>query len=347
MNRPCPYCHAESTQWIEAEAVFRCSDCGRSSLPESHSGAARSAAGARVPRPRRAPGEGNSLQAALYSVFATAACYGLLFLFPESALFELFAERGWVPYVITGISSWALCLLVAKARRLRAEKAVLSAKLLDLPPGALLTPDQARAAIDRIAAQPASVSESFLADRLVRALRYFEVRRRVVEVVEHLSAESRADDLRVDASYSLVRVFVWAIPTLGFIGTVIGIGGAVGGFSQALDAAASIEGMKESIGSVTGGLGVAFDTTLLALVMSILIMFPANAVQRIEEELLARVDDYCTQELVQRLKDDGPSRESDAFAAAVAEKLLSALGRSQLAETQGAAHPVSSSASPS
>jgi len=91
---------------------------------------------------------------------------------------------------------------------------------------------------------------------------------------------------------------------------VIGIGSAVGGFSETLEAAASLDAMKESIGSVTAGLGVAFDTTLQALVMSILIMFPANAVQRMEEELVAAVDDYCAERLVLRLEDEaGPGEE--------------------------------------
>ena len=52
-----------------------------------------------------------------------------------------------------------------------------------------------------------------------------------------MTAESAADEGRVDASYALVRVFVWAVPTLGFIGTVLGLGAAVGGFSESLEAA--------------------------------------------------------------------------------------------------------------
>lgn len=332
MSRACPYCDASETEWIEAEGLFRCRQCQYSSLAgEDSSGKASSlrwTTGVQATdlRPRRAPGEGSSLRAAGFGLAATVVFYAALQLIPESALHELFAERGGIPYVITGISAWALCLLADKMIRVRKESSILAIDLLALPSGARLHPAQAAAAVDRIAGRPNEIGRSFLASRLIRALRYFEARRRVVEVVEHLSAESRADDLRVDASYSLVRVFVWAVPTLGFIGTVIGIGGAVGGFSEALDAAASLDGMKESIGSVTGGLGVAFDTTLLALVMSIVIMFPANAVQRMEEDLLTRVDDYCTQRLVQRLEDEEPVARTEAFAAAIAVRLAETLG---------------------
>jgi biopolymer transport protein ExbB/TolQ len=276
-------------------------------------------------RVRGAPGDGGSVQAAALGLTLTLLFYLLLQLFPDSMLHELFTRRGWVPYVITGISSWALCLLAAKLRQLRREAAVLELELIETPLPGRLRPDDAEIVLANLGSLPAPAMDSFLAARLIRALRHFEARRRVVEVVEHLAAESRADDLRVDASYSLVRVFVWAVPTLGFIGTVIGIGAAVGSFSDTLDAASSLEGMKESIGSVTGGLGVAFDTTLLALVMSMLIMFPANAVQRIEETLLGQVDDYCTEHLVQRLEDEEVSEPDSALIEALATRLVRAM----------------------
>ena len=144
-------------------------------------------------------------------------------------------------------------------------------------------------------------------------------------MLEFLSAESAADEGRVDASYALVRVFVWAVPTLGFIGTVLGLGAAVGGFSESLEAAASLEGLKASIGTVTGGLGVAFDTTLLALVLSIVIMFPASIVQRMEEGLVGAVDDYCAERLVPRLREADGADDAEAIAA-LAKRLLEHVG---------------------
>ncbi len=338
MTRPCAYCESAQTEWIDVDALWRCHACGRSYLAEAEAGAG-SASVDPQPKPparrssprfgpervRGAPGEAGSLPAAALGLTLTVLFYLLIQLFPDSMLFELFTRRGWVPYVITGISSWALCLLAAKLRHLRREAAVLDLELIDTPLPGRLRPDDAEAVLAQLASLPAPAVQSFLAARLTRALRHFEARRRVVEVVEHLAAESRADDLRVDASYSLVRVFVWAVPTLGFIGTVIGIGAAVGSFSDTLEAASSLESMKESIGSVTSGLGVAFDTTLLALVMSILIMFPANAVQRIEETLLGQLDDYCTEHLVQRLEDEQDSAPDPALIEALAARLIRAM----------------------
>jgi biopolymer transport protein ExbB/TolQ len=351
MDQRCPYCDAGELERIDAGALQRCRHCGRSSLPgraaarpveggpdrfdQASSRPADPGAGVSRTRIRGAPGEVPNLPPAAIGLAITGAFYGLLRLFSGSPLAELFANRGWVPYVITAISAWALALLASKLRRLRFEASMLERELIPPTPSGRLTPTDAEHVLVALRALPAAIGESFLARRLERALRHFESRRRAVEVVEHLAAESRSDEVRVDASYSLVRVFVWVVPTLGFIGTVIGIGAAVGGFSATLEAASSLDAMKESIGAVTGGLGVAFDTTLLALVMSILIMFPANAVQRVEEGLLGDVDEYCSEHLVQRLEDERAPESSDHLIEALAARLVEAMARSDSTRERG------------
>jgi hypothetical protein len=77
---------------------------------------------------------------------------------------------------------------------------------------------------------------------------------------------------------------------------------------------------------------VAFDTTLLALVMSVLIMFPTSSLQKAEEGLLARVEDYCGRHLIARL-DDGEelapagSKLLEQVAARLADELAAELER--------------------
>jgi len=327
-KRACPHCDALELTASSEPGVMICSACGASSLLPSGAGSEPRRRIARSRAARRAPGEVPSWPAALGAIVLTALFYGLLHLMPAGRLAELFLERGWVPYVISGVSSWALLLLAARFRKLRSEAKALDLDLIDAADDRSIAPEDVARTIASLEDRSGAFSSSFVVARLERALRHFEARRRVVEVVEFLSQESRADEGRVDASYALIRVFVWAVPTLGFIGTVIGIGAAVGAFSETLEAAASIESMKDSIGSVTGGLGVAFDTTLLALVMSILIMFPASAVQRIEENLLGEVDDYCAEWLVRRLRDAGEGVD-DALISALAVRLLAEMRSSQ------------------
>jgi len=118
-----------------------------------------------------------------------------------------------------------------------------------------------------------------------------------------LASQSELDSHEVGSSYALLNVFIWAIPILGFIGTVMGLGTAVG--SLGVQDTTDIEGIKESLGAITGGLGVAFDTTLVALIMSLMLKFPASSLQKAEEDLLNWVDEYCNENLLKRLKDGG------------------------------------------
>ncbi|MDJ0662122.1 MAG: MotA/TolQ/ExbB proton channel family protein [Crocosphaera sp.] len=116
-----------------------------------------------------------------------------------------------------------------------------------------------------------------------------------------------------DASYSFPRVLVWAIPLLGFIGTVIGISQAVNGFSSFLEQAGEIEQIKEGIGTVTSGLAVAFDTTLLALLLSVLVMIPLVLVERMESRLLLRIDIYINDFVLPRLKERSENLDYDGI----------------------------------
>ena len=108
------------------------------------------------------------------------------------------------------------------------------------------------------------------------------------------SADNDADlyELAVQQSYSLPKVLLWAIPLLGFIGTVLGMSNAVGSFDQVLGNADNVEGLKNGLTQVTSGLGTAFDTTYLALVISVIFAFPLNSVERREERLLNQIDGF-------------------------------------------------------
>ncbi len=323
MDRPCPHCDEIALAPTGEADVLRCASCGQSCLA-AHVDRG-TGAGDRL-RPRRAPGEGADWLPALGAVVFTLVFYSLLQAIPAGRIGELFLERGFVPVLITTASAWALLLIGARWARLRSETRILGVDLFAAESETGIRPERAGALRRELATRAGESADAFLVARLDRALRQFEVRPRISAVQGFLASESAADEGRVDASYALVRVFVWAVPTLGFIGTVLGLGAAVGGFSESLESAASLEGLKASIGSVTGGLGIAFDTTLLALVLSIVIMFPASIVQRMEEGLVGAVDDYCAEWLVPRLRESGGGE--DETIAAVARKLLEQVGAS-------------------
>lgn len=96
---------------------------------------------------------------------------------------------------------------------------------------------------------------------------------------------------RVDLRYQLLRYLSWAIPTVGFIGTVAGIGSAL----TLIDP----ENMQMKL--ITGSLAVAFDTTVIALFESAIIVFLMNMIQKEEELAVNRAGTYCLKNLINRL----------------------------------------------
>ena len=97
---------------------------------------------------------------------------------------------------------------------------------------------------------------------------------------------------QVDLHYSTIRYVVWVIPTVGFVGTVVGI-------AQALGLIDSPDTMD--MGKITHSLGIAFNTTIIALVLSAIIVLLQNVVQKQEESALNISGTYCLKNLINRL----------------------------------------------
>jgi biopolymer transport protein ExbB/TolQ len=149
--------------------------------------------------------------------------------------------------------------------------------------------------------------------RRARALNAFVSagsREGAARVAEDDTAQAEA---ALDGAYSVPRVLVWAIPLFGFIGTVVGISAAVAGFSGFLQTAEEIEQIKTGIGGVTTGLAVAFDTTLLALALSVAVMLPLVLLERMERRLVLALDADTMDAVLTRLP-DGDTRGIDEAA---------------------------------
>lgn len=218
---------------------------------------------------------------------------------------ELFYERGWVPYICIIFLGWSLAILYLKLRKIQQQK---RAMLLDILPESIgkdITTSNVDAFLQHIDDMPAKLKDSLIVKRMTLGLQHFQVRKSNPEVANLMMSQSEIDAATIGSSYSLLKVFLWAIPILGFIGTVMGISASVGGFAGTLESAADMEVLKQSLNNVTSGLALAFDTTLVALCMSIVLSFPLNAMQKMEEDLLSTVDAYCNENLLKRLDDTG------------------------------------------
>jgi biopolymer transport protein ExbB/TolQ len=127
----------------------------------------------------------------------------------------------------------------------------------------------------------------------------------------HLKHLSETAAYRLHDSYSLLLTINWAVPILGFLGTVIGITLAIANVTP--------EQLDTSLNSVTGGLAVAFDTTTVAMSFSLILVFAYDWIKRSEQRVLSTVDDIALQELLPlfaRAGDDAdPLQEAQAEAA--------------------------------
>ena len=93
------------------------------------------------------------------------------------------------------------------------------------------------------------------------------------------------------AHATMLRYLIWAIPSLGFVGTVRGIGQALSNADKAL--AGDISGMSQS-------LGVAFNSTFVALLISLVLMLVLHLLQKLEDNLLINIQSYSEKFLLNR-----------------------------------------------
>ncbi|TWT97327.1 MotA/TolQ/ExbB proton channel family protein [Neorhodopirellula pilleata] len=233
----------------------------------------------------------------------TLVWYGVMFAMSGTALSDLFIARGPVPYPTTLLMFWAVAILVLKWLRLNEQR---NAMLLDVLPTEVspeITPESLDGFISHINELPGASSDSFLVNRVVRGIEHFRVRKSAAETVTMMESQSEIDANNVAGSYTILKVFIWALPILGFIGTVMGVSAAVASLAGSLSGGGNMDAMKSALQEVFGGLGTAFDTTLLALIMSMLVKIPASALQKSEEDIITRVDEYCNENLLRRLND--------------------------------------------
>lgn len=146
---------------------------------------------------------------------------------------------------------------------------------------------------------------TYLVKRVVAVLNYLASRRSAADLDDQLRALADNDAANQENSYSLIRFITWAIPILGFLGTVLGITDAVAGVTP--------DTLEQSLNQVTDGLATAFDTTALALALTMVVMFLTFVTDRAEQSVLESVEDYVDRHLAHRFErpaaEGGPAAE--------------------------------------
>jgi biopolymer transport protein ExbB/TolQ len=133
--------------------------------------------------------------------------------------------------------------------------------------------------------------------RAADVLDFLRSRGSAAELDDHLRTLADNDALALESSYALTRFICWAVPILGFLGTVLGITTAIAGVTP--------EVLEKSLGSVTDGLALAFDATALALGLTMLTMLLSFVVERAEQGVVEAVDQFADRELAHRFERTG------------------------------------------
>lgn len=192
--------------------------------------------------------------------------------------------------------TWGLLVLVYKLHQLNREKKMLAIDLLRIQPGERIIPEDSfdrykelRSAITR---NP-SWAERLIPDCLLAALHRFHATGSINDASSAVKerAEMTADQL--DSSLSLIRYIAWAIPAIGFVGTVRGIGDSLNHAEEAI---------KGDISSLTANLGLAFNSTFVGLMLCILLMWVLHIVQSQQETFIIEAQTYCRERLIDVMK---------------------------------------------
>ncbi len=139
---------------------------------------------------------------------------------------------------------------------------------------------------------PTWMQEHYLWKRIVNALHSIYRTGSISNVEDELKYLADLDVERQQQRYSLVRILIWATPMLGFLGTVLGISQALGGISVGPE-----NDFQQMMNGLQGSLYIAFDTTALALTLSMVLMFGQFLVDRFESQLLLLVDQRASSEI--------------------------------------------------
>lgn len=241
------------------------------------------------------------LGAALCSVFYVLVYRGPLNL---PAMHRYFASHP-VLIIETGLFFVGLAALGLKAFEVLSQYWALGVVQIEEAPATGQKPEDVGRLISQLDQQSSSARQSYLGRRVRDVLLAIQRKGSAAGLDEDLKYLADMDAARQQDSYGLVRIVIWATPMLGFLGTVVGITHALGD----LDPQQLATNIQKAMEGLLSGLYVAFDTTALALSLSMVLMFLQFLLDRIETQALSIVDIRANEMLVGRFQEVGAGRD--------------------------------------
>jgi biopolymer transport protein ExbB/TolQ len=245
----------------------------------------------------------NSTLSFLIALIFTLVIYAIISLqLQEMPIGRMFLDRGFTPYAMTFLFCWSLTIAFIKWRKLRFQKQTISTRIIPSELDFILSVTTVDQVIDNMLIAVDDAKKFILFNRVFTALSNLRNLGNISDVDEMLRSQADLDESTMETSYALLRGFIWAIPVLGFIGTVMGLSVAIGGFGDVLSKTADPTALAESLKEVTGGLSTAFETTLLALLFALNLQLIVTFLHKGEEEFLDECSEYCQRNIVGKLR---------------------------------------------
>ncbi|MCA9109747.1 MAG: MotA/TolQ/ExbB proton channel family protein [Planctomycetaceae bacterium] len=254
-----------------------------------------------------------------WGVIATVSFYLMIPYLPwQQATLRRYLCSHELEYLLVGLFFVGMAILMSRALGLWSERRSLQANVLD----GLTVPQQDHHdtivclnAVERALVDvPEAHQHSVLNSRLREACDYLRTHQSARGLEGHLKYLSEEAVDRLYESYSLLLTINWAVPIIGFLGTVIGITLAIANVTP--------EQLDTSLNSVTGGLSVAFDTTTVAMSFSLVLVFSYDWIKRSERRLLTRVDQISLTQLLPLFVGNSPDADPVHVAQTAAARQL-------------------------
>lgn len=239
---------------------------------------------------------------------AMAACGYLVLIylqqyFGQGLTYRQMFFTHWTEFLCLALAGWSLFSLFVRWRKCsRRSECIGQSKF----PRSLLQDDEG---LDRLILSLRQTGQKYgddcVAARAERLVEEFRASGEVAPLAAVLSAESLAE---LDSNYMPVRIFAWTIPVLGLIGTVLGIGQALSEFAIFLASGAQKpEEVRAALYQATFNLGAAFEATLVAVLVTVIVSVTYLLLHHREKTLLRNVDDLCLTALLPHTRKESSS----------------------------------------
>lgn len=214
--------------------------------------------------------------------------------------------------------TWAGLILVFRYLEVRRQRAAFAEELLPTEEGARILPEDARPLVRKVDQVIARRGPSILANMIRLGLNKYAISKTGADVAEVVRTQAEVEQSRHVATMNTANYLIWAIPAVGFLGTVRGLAAALiappraeSPPGQTVDQIVTdtLRHNESYMSQVTSHLGSAFDCTFVALALSLVVMYLLHTIQRAEETLVIDCQNYCQEHLLLRLYDPQPVAE--------------------------------------